>query len=321
MTQPPLDVLMRRDRPWPGRRRRAAFGALAAIGLLVSACTGAAVAPSSGASPGASGVPGGSAIAHPSGPHDLVIRYEEIGGFVAPEVIVTRYPIVSIYGDGTTITEGPVPAIYPGMALPNLQAAKITEAGLQKLLVLADADGLLGPDASFDAIGIADATTAQFTVVARGATHVIGAYALSASPDDAGLDPTTAAARAKLRAFAAAVGDVHSTLGADAAPDAPYAYDGIRLYVTPGPPVVSDPNLARTPLAWPLSTPLASFGEPGTGSMSGARCGVVTGADLDKLRPLLAGATVITGWTSGGATFTFLPLPLLPDQSGCPAAT
>jgi hypothetical protein len=323
-----------RDRSWSGPGRPSLLGALSALVLLIAGCTSAGIAPSPGrsASPGGSPSPsggsdgpvgpgGGSSIAHPGGPHDLVIRYEEIGGFVAPEALVTRYPVVSIYGDGTTITEGPVPAIYPGMALPNLQAAKISEAGLQTLLSLADSAGLLGPDASYDATGIADATTARFTVVARGATHLIGAYALGASPDDAALVPAVAAARAKLRAFVAAVDDVHVTLGAEAGPGAAYVYDGIRLYVTRGSPVPSDPSLAREPIAWPLSTPLATFGAPGTGTMSGARCGALSGADLEKLRPLLATATQITGWSSGGSTFTVLPLPLLPDQTGCPAAT
>jgi hypothetical protein len=77
--------------------------------------------------------------------------------------------------------------------------------------------------------------------------------------------------------------------------------------------------VTRPPLDWPLSTPLATFGQPGTGDgvMESFRCGVVTGADLDTLRPLLAQATQITGWRSGSAIYTLILQPMLPDEAGC----
>ena len=75
--------------------------------------------------------------------------------------------------------------------------------------------------------------------------------------------------------------------------------------------------LARPPIAWPLSTPLATFGAPGTGVATGFRCGVVTGPDLETLRPLAAKATSITGWRSAGADYTLMLLPMLPDDPGC----
>ena len=297
--------------------------AVAALGgMLLAACTAAATpGPSGGATRDPTGTTGttGESIAHPTGPHDLVIRYEETGGFVAPDYLVTRYPVVSVYGDGTSITEGPVPAIYPGQALPNLQVTRLTEAGIQKLLADAREAGLLGVDASYNATNVADATTAEFTVVAAGTTHHVTAYALGMTTDP-GLDPSTLASRAKLQAFAAALGDLPRTLGSDADTGGAYDFDGIRIYVRPGAPVPSDPSLTREPLAWPLSTPLATFGAPGTGSMTNARCGVVSGADLALLQPLLPKATQITGWKSAGAVFTLFLLPLLPDQTACPKA-
>ena len=301
-----------------GSRRSVMTGSASLLigGILLAACTAAATPGPSG---GATASPGGGSVAHATGAHALVIRYEQTGGFVAPQFLVTRYPIVSVYGDGTSITEGGVPAIYPGQALPNLQVTKITEAGIQKLLARARGAGLLGADASYDVTNVADATTAEFTVVAGGVTHHVTAYALGMT-QDAGLDPAVAAARARLQVFADALGDLHKTVGADAAADVPYDYDGIRIYVTPGAPVLSDPSITRDPIDWPLSTGLATFGGPGTGSMSNARCGVVTGADLDLLKPLLSTATQITPWRSGGKLYTLLLLPLLPDQAACPKA-
>lgn len=289
------------------------------IGLTLAACTAAGTpGPSGGATAGPSGAVG-DPIAHPTGPHDLVIRYEQTGGFVAPNFLVTRYPIVSVYGDGTTITEGPVDAIYPGPALPNLQVTKLTEAGIQKLLARARDAGLLGPDATYNVTNIADATTAEFTVVAAGATHHVSAYALG-MVSETGLDSKAVAARAKLLAFANAIGDLHKTVGPDAAAEVPYDYDAIRIYVMTGAPVPSDPSLTREPLAWPLAAPLATFGAPGTGSMTNARCGVVSGTDLALLKPLFPNATQITGWKAAGKVYTLFLLPLLPDQTACPTA-
>jgi hypothetical protein len=54
--------------------------------------------------------------------------------------------------------------------------------------------------------------------------------------------------------------------------------------------------------------------------MTSARCGVVSGADLALLKPLLATATEITGWKSSGAVYTLILLPMLPDQTACPTA-
>ena len=301
-----------------GSHRTIAAGSASLLigGILLAACTAAATPGPSG---GATASPGGGPVPHATGAHDLVMRYEQTGGFVAPQFLVTRYPIVSVFGDGTTITEGGVPAIYPGQALPNLQATKITEAGIQKLLARARGAGLLGADASYDVTNVADASTAEFTVVAGGTTHHVTAYALGMTQDN-GLDPAVVAARARLQAFADALGDLHKTVGADAAADVPYDYDAVRIYVTSGAPVASDPSITRDPITWPLSTGLATFGGPGTGSMSSARCGVVTGADLDLLKPLFPAATQITPWKSGGKLYTLLLLPLLPDQTGCPKA-
>jgi len=298
--------------------------------LLVAACSTAGPSPAStaGRSAEPSGSPSGSpsggstgAISHPTGSNDLVIRYEELGGFVAPQALLTRYPIVSIYGDGRVITEGPVPAIFPGPALPNLQASTLTETGLQRLLAISGDDGLLGPDASYDATNVADASAARFTVVADGATHTIGAYALGM--DDPNLEADATAARAKLRAFAAALGDLQTSVGAEnVGQDTSFAWDSIAVYVAEGAPEPGDPNLARKPIAWPLSTPLATFGEPATaGTINAGRCGVVSGADADRLRPLLADATQITPWTSAGSSYSLTFHPLLPDQTTCPGSS
>jgi hypothetical protein len=324
---------MRVDHRTPRRSRLAPRLLAVAIPLagLLAACTAAGASPPGSGGPVPSGPPpssgpsdgsggSGTAISHPTGPTDLVIRYEEVGGFVAPQALLTRYPVVSVYGDGRVINEGPIPAIYPGPAMPNLQVATVTEAGLQRLLTRARDDGLFGPDASYDATNVADASTARFTVVADGATHRIGAYGLGM--DDAGADPAVAAARVKLRDFAAALGDLPASVGAEnVGRGSGFAWDTLAIWVRPGAPEPSDPMLARPPIAWPLSAPLATFGAAAPSAGEGARCGTVSGADAATIRSLLDRATEITGWTSGGATYALTFHPLLPDQSDCPTGS
>src|SRR6266545_3576031 len=194
--------------------------------LLIASC-----------SAGASGSPSGSPAETrnpPRGAGELVLRYETVGGFAPQEFFLSRYPTISVYGDGTVITEGPQIAIYPGPALPNLIATKITAAGLQRLLALAADAGLLGPDAQYDAIGIADAGTATFTVVADGTRHTISAYALNES-EDRGLNPAVAAQRVRLRTFVTRLGDLGRSLGQEqVGAEAPIEFAAARLFVQPG---------------------------------------------------------------------------------------
>jgi hypothetical protein len=283
--------------------------ALCLVPLLLGACSAAAsISPSPSM---------GGNIGHPSGARDLVLRYETTGGFVPREALLGRYPTVSVYGDGTVITEGPQIAIYPGPALPNLIATKLTETGLQRLLAFAAQAGLLGPDAQFDAIGIADAGTAQFTVVAEGTRHTISAYALNES-QDRGLAPAVAAQRARLRALVSRLNDLRGALGAgEVGAEAPYRFTAVRLFVQPAVPPTD--GLIQPVIAWPLAIPLTTFGEsaqPGDGAA--LRCGVVSGADLEVLRPLLMRANQGSPWRSGGHNFSLTIRVLLPDESGCP---
>src|SRR6185312_17432162 len=105
-----------RSRPEPGPRpvrRRSVIArsaaALAAL-LLLGACAAQSPSPR-----------GGGSSPYPYAPDQLVLRVAYTGGFVTPQVVVSRLPLVSVYGDGRVLTEGPTPAIYPGPALPNLQ--------------------------------------------------------------------------------------------------------------------------------------------------------------------------------------------------------
>jgi hypothetical protein len=288
------------------------FAALMTVALLASACAA-----------GASPTPGG--IPHPSGANELVLRIEVGGGFVGPNVSLGQIPMLSIYGDGRVVVEGAQIAIYPGPALPSVVSYRISEEGLQKILENADAAGLLGPDAHYDFPFIADAPTTTFTVVARGARHVISAYALAeAGPNDAQLDPDVRRARAALYQFEQKVSDVRGFLGPSVVmePEAQYKPATMRIYARPAQPEQGggiEPNFQD----WPLTTPLASFGVTAAagGALNGGnmRCGTVTGDELKTLMPRLQLSNQLTYWRSGDQTYQLILRPLLPDESGCPA--
>jgi hypothetical protein len=284
------------------------------VTLLVAGCSVAG----GGASSSPSGSPSPTGIAYPTGPADLVLRLRWVGGFAPAAYHLVSLPVISIYGDGTVIVPGPQIDMYPGPAVPNLQRATITPAGMQVLLEAAGEAGLLGPDAHYDLGGIMDASTAEFTLNADGRTHTVSAYALmegGGSPE--GTDPAEAAARAKLSLLQGQLGSLEALLDTEIGAWTEYQADAVQLIVTPGAPDDGQ-GLAQTTIAWPLADDLAAFGAPLPALMPGQRCGVVSGGDVEVLRPLLATANALTPWTDDGASYGIAVRPLLPAEPGCP---
>ena len=176
--------------------------------LILTACSGGAspspsAAPSSVPSPSqavtASPSPAAGSIEHPTGATELVLRFEEGGGFVMPTFAMIQVPYFSLYGDGTVIyrpASEPFPELKPGepMRFPPLRVATMTEGQVQALLGDALGPGGLGiAEEKYDNMQVADAPTAVFTVNADGRQKQVSVYALgfgmedpaSPNPDDA----------------------------------------------------------------------------------------------------------------------------------------
>ncbi len=255
---------------------------------------------------------GAEPIEHPTGVDELVLRWEQTGGFVPYEYELRRIPAWSLYGDGTLIVPGPMIEIYPPPAWPALVATSITEDGVQAILQAARTAGLMSGDASYDYACITDMPSTVFTTVADGATSVVSAYALEASGPCPDVDEE---ARAALAAFRTKLGDLPSWLPEGSiGPEEPFDVRELRVYVLP---YDGDPDLPQQPVDWPLETPLTDFGQDVAGAQEGMRCGVVSGADLDTLRPLAEGTNELTPWASAGAELRLILRPLLPDEYGC----
>jgi hypothetical protein len=278
--------------------RRAARPAIAAVLILgLSACAERG----STASPGEPAAPSSEAAAA----EGLVLRVEQTGGFVAPSMLAARLPMVSVYADGRVITEGPVPAIYPGPALPNLQVAEIEPTAVQDLVDRALAAGV-AETADLGTPPVADATSTRFTVVTTAETYVREAYALWETTEGSGLTGEQEEARAKLS-------DLLDTLtDQGAAATTSYAAETVAAFVSPW--VDPQDGVAQPQLPWPGP---ALPGES-TGGPPDATCLTTTGSEAQALLEVARTANAATPWASGdGMRWSVAFRPLLPDETGC----
>jgi hypothetical protein len=286
---------------------RSSWAAVAAIPLLVlvSAC---------GAQPAADAAPPAPPAAASLGADEVALRVTYTGGFVTPQSIPGRVPALSVYGDGRVITEGPVPAIYPGPALPNLQQTRISESDVDALVKRAVAAGV-GATTDLGQPGVAAASTTRFLVTTENGIRQTDAYALDMSSDDAQLDATQKAARKKLSDLLAALQDLPATLGAGAVREEggyqAKAIAGIATpYVKPEQPLELEPPV---PVDWPGPA------LPGDRLNPAVEVGCVT-ATGDQAQAVLTAAgkaNAMTPWLSEGEQWSVLLRPLLPDESGC----
>ena len=288
------------------------FVSILGLGLLVSACVGGGAGGGASATPGVSGGTPAPTYHVETGATKLILRIGDYGGFVAPGYQLTRLPQFALYGDGKVIVGGPQIEIYPAPLLPSLLELRVTPSEIQKILAAADKAGLLGPDASYDATGIADAGTTIFTTNVGGATHTISAYALSESGTTA--NAADAAERARLVRFRNDISNLSAFLGRAVGDTLAYEPSAMRVFV--GLASATEPSgLTRQQVAWPLAT------DPATGGTStgieGLRCIALTSTELAAFTTVAKTANGLTVWTYGGGRYSVSVRPLYPDESGC----
>jgi hypothetical protein len=289
--------------------RPAAFLAIAA---MAAACVGGSGAVGQTPSPSSS--------PSPEDPDHVIFRVSWEGGFVTPEMVLGRLPVIAVYADGRVITLGPVPAIYPGPFMPNLQEQTLSPEALDRLIALAREKDLL-KDVKYDFPGIADAADTVLEINLDGKRYKLTAYALAESgiggevAPAVEVPPADLAGRTAMREFIDALTQVPADDFIDE--QHPYEFDALRLYVTDA-VIVPDSELPgeQPPISWPLDD-LATAGEPVANSPVGARCLVVEGNDLDTLKPILEGANQLSVFESEGQLYSLIPRPLYPDESGC----
>lgn len=269
--------------------------------LLATGCA-AQVGPGAAPSPSAS-------APSPDDEDRLVLQVSYTGGFVMPPTTFARLPLVSVYADGRVITEGPVIAIHPPPALPNLQVAQIPPARVDDLVQRA-LDAGVGQDVDLGTPPVADVPSTRFTVVTDDGTAVTEVYALQEGlfpePDTAGLTDEQVAARARLQ-------DLLADLTAVDDPTESYEPERVAAVVTPyGEADGAVPEQPAVP--WP-GPPLP--GEP-LDERLGISCVTATGEAADAVLAAAARANQLTPWTGDeGTRWAVVLRPLLPHESGC----
>ncbi|MFI6077742.1 hypothetical protein ACIA5C_40060 [Actinoplanes sp. NPDC051343] len=287
------------------RLRGTLIAAAVPLVVLLGACAQQTAAGSPTGTPGSSGTPESAAAKSPAA-NDLVLRTETYGGFVAPDMVLGRFPQISVYGDGRVISEGPVPAIYPGPALPNIQVSMITPELVRQLVKEGLAAGVRN-GSDLGQPGVADAPSTRVTVVTAGGKQVVTINALTEAPsNDRRLTADQRSTRAKIAAYVKKLG---------ALPKNPVAYQPTAVVVFAAP--WTEPANGPVPpaKAWPGPA------LPGTDIDSATRAGclAVTGDQTPKVLTAARSANALTPWTTGSSKWRIVFRPLLPDENGCAA--
>ncbi|TDB78525.1 hypothetical protein [Micromonospora sp. KC723] len=193
----------------------------------VSAVRGAAVLPLILLATACAQQGGPTGPAAPRYPGDaVVLRIDHTGGFVSPEHLATRLPIVTVYGDGRVIMQGPTLLRHPAPALPNVQVVALSPAEVDRIVERAREAGV-GTAGDLGRPSVTDVPATRFSL--RGPTGVeeTTVEALDVTgPAEAGLNAGQRAAREKLRTFAQSLSDATAVEGGAPAVVDPSAVPG-----------------------------------------------------------------------------------------------
>jgi hypothetical protein len=300
-------------------RRTAPLLLTPALAILIAACTAAGGASSpptsgpSGAPPSVAptGTPAADAIEHKTGATDILLRYEEGGGFIMPAFTAAAVPHFTLYGDGTDIFRNPMleapPAEGSVFKMNPLRTAKLSEEQIQDLLKLALVEGGLGaarPEYHNDMV--ADAGTAIFTIEAGGLKKTVSVYALGLEQEGKIDGP----ARATFKKLADRLTDFDQggTIKTDVYQ--PPAYRGV-LFDAAG---IEAPDIRNWP--WPDFTP-ADFkpdADP-NGNQFPHRKLTPAEVDLLAIKDYQGGLQNVV-LNDKGKLYTFSLRPLLPGEEG-----
>jgi hypothetical protein len=295
------------------------FTLVSALVVILAACTSAGASPTSGPPSAApSGAPssapspstgGFGEIDHATGKTDVLLRYEEGGGFMMPAFIATQAPIFTLYGDGTIIFRNPMadqpPAV--GSIMPGLpfRTAKLSEEQIQQLLAFALGDGGLGvARASYENMMISDASTAVFTVDAGGIKKAVSVYALGLEVEGM----PDAPARAAFKNLADRLADFDNGGATPTEAYAPERYRGILMDGAAAPDQKPWPWADIKPTDFPFPA------DPNAFQMAQR---ALTAADVAKLgfdqsQGGFQGMTLVG--PSDGKIYSLSLRPLLPDE-------
>ena len=285
--------------------RRSPVPLLAAIALLLAACS---VGP---------GAPNATATSSPDPAASTYWLRMTTTQAIAPLELFGRMPVLAITGDAVAVTPGPVAEIYPGPLVPPLIGRRVTEAGRARIVEAARDAGLLDWRSDFtgDAL-IAGGETGRIELTVDGRRVSItgdpSAHIECITTPCVPASGTPAAFGDLWRQLT----DLGSWLRAELGPEVAFVPPAYALLVRPAPEGM--PDLPQAPAVWPLEIPLATFGMPVANGT--ARCGTVGGAEAWTLRPVLEAANTLTPWIQRADSVEQLSItvrPLVPGEDAC----
>lgn len=213
--------------------------------------------------------PGTTGIAHPTGADDVILKVSYEGGFLPAGLAFVNTPTLLVSGDGRVFTQGVVAAIFPGPLLPAVQVRTITEDGIQSLLAIAQAAGLLATPPDYTGGDrVADAPNTVVTINAGNGSFAHSAYAL-------GIENPEGPARKALLDAVTALTDIEAAagsanLGVDQA-FVPTEYRFQARAVDPSELTGQDP--APTVVEWPAESSMALAGATACARLPAAAVG------------------------------------------------
>lgn len=286
-----------------GRCRLPLRGAVVAGSLLMAAliASGCVAAGSTGSTESASPRASDNPSASTSG---LYLRAWQSQA-LAPQYTFGWLPSVTIANGQLIDGMVAVPAIYPGPIYVGLSSRTISQTDVDAIVALARQDGILDSNNDFSQGMMPGGIASNVLIVVDGTSYQVEA-------------PVANAKSANAARFTDFLGKIQSlgTWLTDLGPEKSYTPD--RLAVLVGAPKAPDQVLTSTPkpATWPLTAGLDTFGT----ALAGYRCGVVTGADLTALLPIVQAANQLTIFTdSAGHQASLQTRVLVPEEPGpCP---
>lgn len=242
----------------------------------------------------------------------LVLRVEQTGGVTTPEGQSGLLPFVSAYADGRVLVQGPVAAIHPPFAWPNLQVLDVGSDELRALVERALAAGV-GDPGDLGTPPPADLPTTRVTVATADATYVREAHGLTQAirMRNSGLTEEQQAARQELHQL---VEELTGLAVAARPEDVPGSWTPDAVAVIARPWTDREDGLTHGTLPWP--GPALSVDQ--LGWIPGSTCVVASGDQVPVLMTAAQRANVQTPWTTpDGNRWSVILRPLLPDESSC----
>ena len=299
-------------------RRSAPLLLLSALAILIAACSAAGGASPAPATPGSSVAPSVApaatsdpdVIEHKTGATDILLRYEEGGGFIMPAFTAAAVPHFTLYGDGTVIFRNPMaeppPAEGSVFRMNPLRTVRLSEDQIQELLLIALGEGGLAvARENYTNDMIADASTAIFTIEAGGIKKTVSVYALGLEMEGVADAP----ARAAFKKLADRLTDFDQ--GGTIATDEyrPEAYRGV-LFEAPG---IEAADIRDWP--WPDIDPgdFTPDPDPNANQFPHRRM-TIEEVDALGIKDYQGGFQNLALRSSDGKTWTFSLRPLLPGE-------